>query len=71
MQWFSVWLSLATQLVIPASLLAWLTFGHHATRARWITLALLIATYLLAIAIAGLWLVLPWWLPLVYGALLV
>ncbi|MCC7241180.1 MAG: M23 family metallopeptidase [Acidobacteria bacterium] len=31
---------------------------------------MLVATYVLAIGIAGLWLVLPWWLPYIYGALL-
>jgi hypothetical protein len=69
MEWFSVWLPLASQLVVPVSLLAWMAFGRH-TRARWLARAALVATYLLAIGIAGLWLVLPWWLPFAYGALL-
>jgi hypothetical protein len=49
-------------------LLAWLAFGRHETKARSIVLAALSATYVLAIGIAGLWLVLPWWLPFAYGA---
>ena len=34
MAWFSVWLPLVSQLVVPVSLLAWLAFGRHATKAR-------------------------------------
>lgn len=70
MEWFSLWLPLVSQFVVPISLLAWLAFGRHGTRARWISLAALVATYVLAIGIAGLWLVLPWWLSFAYGALL-
>ena len=71
MKWFSVWLPLVSQLVVPVSLLAWLAFGRHATNARAIAVAALVATYVLAIGIAGLWLVLPWWLPFAYGAVVV
>ena len=68
MEWFSVWLPLVSQLVVPISLLAWLAFGLHATKARSIAVATLVGTYVLAIGIAGLWLVVPWWLPFGYGA---
>ena len=68
MAWFSVWLPLVTQLVVPVSLLAWLAFGGYATTARSMAIAMLVTTYLAAIWIAGLWLVLPWWLSVVYGA---
>jgi hypothetical protein len=71
MRWFSVWLPLVTQLVIPVGLLAWLTVGHHPAPARRNVLGLLVAMYLVAIGIAGLWLVLPWWIPVAYGAVLV
>ena len=71
MEWFSLWLPLVSQLVLPVSLLAWLAFGRHAMKARFIAVAALVATYVLAIGIAGLWLVLPWWLPFVYGAVVV
>ena len=71
MEWFSVWLPLVSQLVVPISLLAWLAFGRHAMKARAIAVAALVATYVLAIGIAGLWLVLPWWLPFAYGAVVV
>ena len=63
MAWFSVWLPLVSQLVVPVSLLAWLAFGRHATKARTLVVNALVATYVVAIGIAGLWLVIPWWLP--------
>jgi hypothetical protein len=71
MEWFSLWLPLVSQLVVPVSLVAWLAFGRHATKARSIAVAALVATYVLAIGTAGLWLVLPWWLPFAYGAVVV
>jgi hypothetical protein len=71
MEWFSLWLPLVSQLVVPVSLLAWLAFGRHATKARSSVVAALVAAYVVAIGIAGLWLVLPWWLPFAYGAVIV
>ena len=68
MAWFSVWLPLVSQLAIPVALLAWVAFGHHATKARLTVVVALAAIYSVAIYIAGLWLVLPWWLPFLYGA---
>jgi hypothetical protein len=68
MKWFSLWLPLVSQFMVPVSLLAWLAFGRHATKARSIVVAALVSTYVVAIGIAGLWLVLPWWLPFAYGA---
>ena len=64
MEWFSVWLPLVSQLVVPLSLLAWLAFARHAGKARAIAVTALVATYILAIGVAGLWLVLPGWLCL-------
>jgi hypothetical protein len=71
MEWFSLWLPLVSQFLVPVSLLAWLGFGHHAMKSRYMALAALVAAYVLAIGIAGLWLVLPWWLPFAYGAMVV
>ena len=71
MEWFSLWLPLVSQLVVPLSLLAWLAFARHAMKARVIAVTALVATYILAIGVAGLWLVLPWWLPFAYGAVVV
>jgi hypothetical protein len=71
MEWFSLWLPLVSQLVVPVSLVAWLAFGRDTKKSRSIAVAALVATYVLAIGIAGLWLVLPWWLPFAYGAVVV
>jgi Peptidase family M23 len=71
MEWFSLWLPLVSQVVVPVTLLAWLAFGSHATRARSIVVVALVATYVVAIGIAGLWLAFPWWLPFSYGAVVV
>jgi len=71
MTWFSVWLPIALQLIVPGALLAWLAGNRHAHRGHRRTVAALCGAYIVAIAITGLWLVLPWWLPMVYLALLV
>jgi len=44
MEWFSLWLPLVSQVVVPVTLLAWLAFGSHATRARSIVVVALVAT---------------------------
>jgi hypothetical protein len=71
MEWFSLWLPLISQLVVPVSLIAWLAFGRQTKNPRSFAVAALVTTYVLAIGIAGLWLVLPWWLPFAYGAAIV
>jgi hypothetical protein len=67
--WFSLWMPLALQLVAPLLLVAWVAAGWG-TRAVRIASAALSALYLAVIGLAGLWLVLPWWLPFVYAILL-
>jgi hypothetical protein len=49
MEWFPLWLPLVSQLMVPVSLLAWLAFGRHATKARSIVVAALVATYVVAL----------------------
>jgi len=71
MTWFSVWLPIALQLIVPGGLLAWLAGSRRAEGGHRRAVASLCAAYIVAIAITGLWLVLPWWLPMVYLALLV
>jgi len=61
---------LIAQGLVPLGLVAWVAAGRHASRATWLLAAALAALWLAAIALAGLWLALPWYLPLVYGALL-
>lgn len=64
-----VWIPLVTQLLIPLGLLAWLGSRRPRSRAARLLEALLVGGYLLAIALAGLWLTLPWYLAWVYAAL--
>ncbi len=70
MAWFSLWIPLVLQFVVPLLLLGWVARAG-ASRALTLGAAALAALYLLAIGLAGLWLVLPWWLPFAYGVLLV
>jgi hypothetical protein len=69
MAWFSLWVPLALQLVAPLLLLVWV-LRAAGDRVRRLASAGITALYLLAIVLAGLWLVLPWWLPYVYAVLL-
>jgi hypothetical protein len=59
------------QVLIPLGLLSWLVFGRPPSRTEWILRIVIAASYLSAITLAGLWLILPWYTPLVYLAVLV
>lgn len=67
--WFSVGLPLLLQLVVPVALIAVAAFGAWTAWTRGV-LVVGAACYIVAIGVAGLWLVLPWWLPWLYGGLL-
>ncbi len=67
---FAVWLPLVLQLLVPAALLAWLAVGRPASLGAWGARVLLTSGYLGAIGIGGLWLILPWYTPLIYGVAL-
>jgi Peptidase family M23 len=55
------------QLALPLGVLAWLALWRHPTRVAW-GLAVALAGALFALLhLAGLWLVLPWYLPAAYG----
>jgi hypothetical protein len=69
MAWFSLWAPLALQLLVPLVLVGWIAAGRG-TRGVRLASAVLAALYFLAIGLAGLWLVLPWWLAFVYPVLL-
>jgi hypothetical protein len=66
---FLVVLPITLQLVLPLCLLATLAFLRARSRLGWWTRAMLTGAYLAAIGTAGLWLALPWYLPVVYAAL--
>ncbi len=67
--WFSVWMPALLQLGVPLLLVAAAVGAGRLGRAR-TAVALLAYAYLVAIGIAGLWLIAPWWLPYSYGVLL-
>ena len=59
------------QLLLPLGLLLWLALRRHPSRAAWALALVLTASVVVLLALAGLWLMLPWYLPAVYGLLLV
>jgi hypothetical protein len=69
MAWFSVWAPLASQLLVPLLLVGWVAAGRGTCDVR-LASVVLAALYVLAIGLAGLWLVLPWCLAFVYPMLL-
>lgn len=66
MRYDAVMAPLLLQLAIPLGLLVRLAFGRHRSRAAWLFEGVLVATYLLAISAAGMWLALPWTLSLLW-----
>lgn len=66
-----MWFPVVLQIVVPLALLGWLAFGRHTSHVAWALALVLITLYLLAIGVAGVWLDLPWYLPLLYAALMV
>ena len=67
---FAVWVPIVFQFLIPLMLLAWVAFGRPSNGITWVARAVLAGTYIMAIGVAGLWLILPWYTPRIYGVLL-
>jgi hypothetical protein len=59
------------QATVPIALIVWLALGRPPTRAGWILRVVLVASYLVAIGLVGLWLALPWYTPVVYAGFMV
>ena len=59
------------QAVIPIAVVVALSVGPTRSRAWWGAHVLMAAMLIVTVALAGLWLALPWYLPWVMGALLV
>jgi len=57
------------QVLVPLLLLTWLALGRAASRSAWLLKLLAALGYFTAIAIAGLWLLLPWFVPHAFIAL--
>jgi hypothetical protein len=62
-------ITLVGELLLPLAQLAWLWRGACRSRCEWLLQALSYAAYLALIAVAGVWLLLPWYLPYAFGAL--
>lgn len=67
---FVVWVPLLLQLAVPLGLLLWLAFGRPRDVVSWLVRVILVTCYVVAVGAAGLWLVLPWYTPLIYGVAL-
>jgi len=65
---FAVWVPLVLQLLLPVALLLWLALARRASQAVWTLRVLLTVLFLGNLAVAGLWLVLPWYTPVAYAA---
>ena len=61
--------SLLLQLVLPLGLIVWLGLAPARSLAGYAVQAVATGLVLLALAMVALWILLPWWLPLVYAAL--
>src|SRR5918994_5222868 len=68
---FVLWVPLLLQLVIPVGLLFWLAHGRPQNQVSWLLRVILVTCYLTGMSAGGLWLVLPWYTPVIYGLALV
>jgi hypothetical protein len=66
---FAVWVPLVLQLMVPVSLLLWLAYGSPPSRAGWVLRVLVAACYLAVMGAGGLWLIMPWYTPVVFAGL--
>lgn len=53
--------------LLPLALLVWLRCGNGSSRIEWLLQTLAFYAYLALIAVAGTWLLVPWYLPYGYG----
>ncbi len=56
------------QLTVPIVLIGWLAVGRPPSRAGWLLRIVLVAGYLVASGLVGLWLAFPWYTPLILAA---
>lgn len=59
------------QVILPVSLLLWLAIRRHPGLAAWALAVALVASVIVLLAFAGLWLLLPWYTPRIYGFCLI
>ncbi|MCE7938380.1 MAG: hypothetical protein DYG90_07320, partial [Chloroflexi bacterium CFX6] len=64
-----IWLTAVAQVAVPLVLIAWFARRSPRGRTAWLLEATIVAAYLVAIALAGVWLLLPWHTSRVYAVL--
>lgn len=65
------WLPVVLQVLVPLVLLTLLAMGRERSEAAWLLTAISVGFYLCAVAIAGMWLLLPWYTPVMYGMIFI
>lgn len=60
---------LLLQTVLPVVALVWLAFGRASGRVAWILTVVAVGCLLLVVSLAGIWLILPGFIPVAYGVL--
>lgn len=64
-----MWWLLVVQVLVPLALLAWILWARPRSRTTRVLGVGATAMYLLAVALAGMWLAPPWYTPFIYGLL--
>jgi hypothetical protein len=64
-----LFITIIGQLLLPVALLVWLWRSARRGRVQWLLRALAFSAYLALIAVAGIWLLAPWYLPYGYALL--
>jgi hypothetical protein len=62
-------ITIAGEILLPLALLVWVWRGACSSRGEWLLRALSFSAYLSLIAVAGIWLLAPWYLPYGFGVL--
>lgn len=65
----AVIIQLAFQLLLPLLMLGWLAFFPASYRLAYAVQLVCVGLFLADLAVVGMWLVLPWWVPYFYGVL--
>lgn len=62
-----IFITAVGQVAIPVAFIIWLWLGRCGGRGEWLLKSLAGAAYLALIAVVGVWLLVPWYLPYVYA----
>jgi hypothetical protein len=62
-----LWVPIVLQVIAPIVLLTLLAMSRERNDAAWLLTTISVGLYLAAVGIGGIWLVLPWYTPVLYG----